>query len=428
MFEIMQLTAISIFIFSYSLILSGKVNKTLAAVIGAVLVVATGVVPSDIVLSFINWESLGLLAGMFIIVTALKLAGFFRWVGLHIAKTVDHHPVLMFFTLPLITGGLSSFLDAVTVILVMATMTIEILDGLEINPTPFIMAEIFAANIGGSATMMSDPTNVVIGTSLGYSLTDFLANTGPISYSVLVLILAALGVINRGYLKEGLMKHPIHKYRLTHKPKDAILDWRLLKVSVLAFFLAVTLLAIQEIVGISAAMAAIFAATLILAFDLRGSFGIIKKVDWSILLFFGGLFVVVGGLKNTGVLNLVATAISSVTGENLVIAITVVFLLAAVLSIFVDNVALATAFIPVIQGIAVYDGLELAPLAWALSLGVCFGGVATPFGTATNIAGLSICNRMNHPICWKSYFRTTAPLTLMVLLLADTFLILRYAL
>jgi len=428
MFETAQLAAIGIFILAFSLILSGKVNRTLAAIIGAVLVIAIGIMPSSSVVSFINWESLGLLAGMFIIVTALKLAGFFRWFGLHMAKTVDHHPILMFFTLPLITCALSSFLDAVTVILLMSIMTIEILDGLEINPVPYIIAEIFAANIGGSATMMSDPPNVIIGTSLGYSLPDFIINTGLIAYGLLVLVLVVMGITQRNYLKAGLLKHPVHKHKLTHKPKDAVLDWKLLKVSLFSFFLVVVLLIVQQLIDISVAVAAISAATIILAFDFRDSFRILKRIDWSILIFLGGVFVIVGGLKNTGILNMLAMGILGMTGGNFTVAVTMVFWLSALLSIFLDNVALATAFVPVIQGLALYGDMTLAPLAWALSLGIYLGGIATPFSTATNIAGLAVCKRMNHPISWKVYFRATLPLTILAVFLANALLILRYAL
>jgi Na+/H+ antiporter NhaD/arsenite permease-like protein len=179
--------------------------------------------------------------------------------------------------------------------------------------------------------------------------------------------------------------------------------------------------------NISVAVAAISSAAIVLTFNLRSSVRILKRIDWSMLVFFGGLFVLVGGLKNTGVLDMLAINVLHITGGNLAIAITVIFLLSAALSIFIDNVALVAAFIPIIQGLALHGGMELAPLTWALSLGVCFGGLATPFGTATNIAGLSTCSKMNHVICWRTYFRAALPLMALAVLFANAILVLRYA-
>ncbi|MFH1328366.1 MAG: SLC13 family permease [Candidatus Bathyarchaeota archaeon] len=428
MLEINQIAAIGIFIFSYALIVSGKVNRPVAAIIGAVLIVGTGIIDRNNVLSFINWESLGLLAGMFIIVVALKEAGFFRWVGLHMAKTIDHHPIIMFIALPSVTAVMSSFLDAVSVILIMATMTIEILDALEINPIPFVMAEIFAANIGGSATMMTDPPNVIIGTTLGFSFIDFIQNVAPISYATLAILFIAMFIIFRTYLNEGLRKHPVHKHKLTHDPNDAIVDWRLLKVGLIALGLVITLLVIQKMIGISVATAAIIPASIVLAFDWKGSVGVLKKVDWGILVFFGGLFVIVGGLSNTGVLNIAALGLVGLTGNNLMIAITLILWLTAILSTFIDNVALVTALVPVIAGISALADVGLQPLAWALAIGACFGGLVTPFGTATNIAGLSVCRKMNHTVIWGYFFRISLPVTIIALVSANLLLIIRYVL
>jgi Na+/H+ antiporter NhaD/arsenite permease-like protein len=432
MLEFNQTLALGIFISAYALIISNKVNKTLAAMIGAVLVVVTGVIPQNEVVQYINWECIGLLAGMFIIVAGLREAGFFRWVGLHMAKSVDHHPITMFFVLPVITACLSSFLDAVTVILIMAALTIEILDTLEIKPTPFIIAEICAANIGGSATMLSDPPNVVIGTSLGYSLTDFIINTGPISYTALTVILLVMYVIYRGFIKKGVEKHAIHKKRLTHNPNDAIKDWRLLKIGLGSLILVVILLIVHNTIHISIAASALFAAAIILAFDLKESKDILRKVDWSILGFFGGLFVIIGGLKKTGILETLAQGISGITGNNLIVAVSIILWMTAFLSILVDNVALVTTMVPVVAYMSDPEFVSLPlvrePLAWSLALGTCMGGNATPFGTASNVAGLSVSSKMKHPVSWKYFFKISFPVTVIALVVCNVLLILRYGL
>src|SRR5437870_6591058 len=170
---------IGVFIGTYALILSDKFHKPSAAVLGATLMVGTGVLTENDLFTAINWTAIGVLLGMFIIASSLREAGFFEWMGLHLAKSVDAHPVQMYILLPLMTAGMASLLDIVTVALFIVPLTVEVFEGLEVDPVPFVIAEVLAANIGGIATMVGDPTNIIVGSSLGLSFNEFLLNTAP---------------------------------------------------------------------------------------------------------------------------------------------------------------------------------------------------------------------------------------------------------
>src|SRR5881396_1984930 len=234
-----------VFAGTYALILSDRFHKPSAAILGATLMVGTGVLKSTDIIGAINWTALGVLLGMFIIASSLREAGFFEWIGLHLARSVDAHPVRMYILLPLMTAGLASLLDIVTVALFIVSLTVEVFDGLGIDPIPFVIAEVLAANVGGISTMVGDPTNVIIGSSplVNLSFNQFLFNTAPIALAILAVNSSILYLRNHGFLHRDAMKrHREHGPVKIPSPSSAVKDRGLLEVSLVSLGLAVTFL------------------------------------------------------------------------------------------------------------------------------------------------------------------------------------------
>jgi len=420
---------IGVFIGIYILILSDKFHKPSAAVLGATLMVGTGVLTESDLASAINWQALGVLLGMFIIASSLREAGFFEWVGLHLAKSVDAHPVRMYVLLPLMTAGLASLLDIVTVALFIVPLTVEVFEGLEIDPVPFVIAEVLAANVGGLATMVGDPTNIIIGSSLGLTFNQFLQNTAPIALAAIAVNGGLLYLKNRNFLHRDAMKRHRQKPVLDlRSPSEAVKDRGLLRVSLVSLVLAVSFLVVHTFLGVSAALATLLPAFLILVYESSRSNEVqhvLARIDWQIFFFFGGLFILVAALGKTGVLSMLGNEMIQLSGGNLALSVTLVLWITALVSQVVDNVPLATVFIPVIAAMANTLSVPIAPLAWALAIGTGMGGMATPIGTASNLVALNILNKPRQRLSFVRFAKRSIPLTIIDLAIANLILLLR---
>ncbi len=421
---------IGIFIGTYALILSDRFHKPSAAVLGATLMVGTGVLTLNDIFTEINWTAIAVLLGMFIIASSLREAGFFEWMGLRLAKSVDAHPVRMYILLPLMTAGMASLLDIVTVALFIVPLTVEVFDGLEIDPVPFVITEVLAANIGGVSTMVGDPTNVIIGSSpLNLSFNQFLSNTAPIALAALAANTTLLYLKNRGFLhRDALARHRSRTLPLAlKKPAEAVKDAGLLRVSLVSLGLAVAFLIVHNFLGVSAALATLMPAFLILVYESSRSKEIqhvLGRVDWEIFFFFGGLFLLVGGLAKTGILSNIGDQLVQFSGGNLALTVTLVLWVAALISQVVDNVPLVTAFIPIIIRMELTFP-NYAPIAWALAIGTGIGGMATPIGTASNMVALNILNKPKKRLSFSRFAKRTVPLTILDLAIANAILLLR---
>jgi Na+/H+ antiporter NhaD/arsenite permease-like protein len=420
---------IGVFIGTYILILSDKFHKPSAAVLGATLMVGTGVLTEADLSSAINWQALGVLLGMFIIASSLREAGFFEWMGLHLARSVDAHPIRMYALLPLMTAGLASLLDIVTVALFIVPLTVEVFEGLEIDPVPFVIAEVLAANIGGIATMVGDPTNVIIGSSFGLSFNQFLQNTAPIALATITVNGLLLYLKNRNFLhRDAMRRHRQRPILDLRNPTEAVKDRRLLNVSLVSLLLAVSFLVVHSYLGISAALATLLPAFLILVYESSRSNEVqhvLARIDWQIFFFFGGLFILVAALGKTGVLSMLGSEMIQVSGGNMALSVTLVLWVTALISQVVDNVPLATVFIPVIAAMANTPGVSIAPLAWALAVGTGIGGMATPVGTASNMVALNILNKPKQRLSFARFAKRSIPLTIIDLAIANLLLVLR---
>jgi Na+/H+ antiporter NhaD/arsenite permease-like protein len=420
---------IGVFIGTYILILSDRFHKPSAAVLGATLMVGTGVLTESDLASAINWQALGVLLGMFIIASSLREAGFFEWMGLHLARSVDAHPIRMYVLLPLMTAGMASLLDIVTVALFIVPLTVEVFEGLEIDPVPFVIAEVLAANVGGLATMVGDPTNIIIGSSLGLTFNQFLQNTAPIALAAIAVNGVLLYLKNRNFLhRDAMRRHrqkPVFDMR---SPSEAVKDRGLLRVSLVSLVLAVGFLVVHTFLGVSAALATLLPAFLILVYESSRSNEVqhvLARIDWQIFFFFGGLFILVAALGKTGVLSMLGSEMIQVSGGNLALSVSLVLWVTALISQVVDNVPLATVFLPVIAAMASTAGVPIAPLAWALAVGTGMGGMATPVGTASNLVALNILNKPRQRLSFARFAKRSIPLTIIDLAIANLILLLR---
>ncbi len=371
----------------------------------------------------INWETILFIAGMMVMVEGMANSGFFRWLCIKLARMVHFKPAPLFILFMILSAALSMFIDSITVIMFLAAVTAELARLMRLSPTPFILAEIFCANLGGSATMCGDPPNIIIGASLGYSFFDFISNTGVIALAAMVLVVPYFYFFFRKYLvPSGAGANPAS----FPNPRDAITSMRAFLVSCFIFAAAVFLLITHAQTGLTVATIglSIGLATLLAAGKQAGK--LLKRLDYATLLFFIGLFVAVSGLEYTGVLNLLAQLIQFVSGGNVYVMVAIIIWGSALASAFIDNIPFAATMIPVIRTLSSVQGVDLQTLAWALSMGTDIGGSATPIGASANVVGTSIAAKNGFPVTWRQYCKAQAPATILVLVVASVIIFVRY--
>ncbi|MDY4971839.1 MAG: SLC13 family permease [Lachnospiraceae bacterium] len=372
----------------------------------------------------INWATIIFVAGMMIMVEGMAKAGFFRWLCMRIARMVRFQVIPIFITFMLLSGILAMFIDSITVILFLAAVTIELAQLLKFDPVPMILSEIFCANLGGSATMCGDPPNIIIGTSLGYSFADFVQNTGLIAgISLIVIILYFYLVFRKELQQEAAQKQDPSAYP---EPGQIITDKRSFGISCVIFLCAVVLLVTHAQTGLTVATIGVFIAAVTLITAGKDAVSLLKKVDYKTLLFFIGLFIVVGGLEQTGVLELLAGLIEKISGGQTMIMVAIIIILSAVASAFVDNIPFAATMIPVIKTLAEMNGLDTSILAWTLAMGTDIGGSATPIGASANVVGIAVASKEGYLIGWGKYCKTMAPATIIVIAISMVMIYLRY--
>ena len=375
--------------------------------------------------SGINWQTIIFIAGMMIMVEGMAKVGFFRWLCMEIAKMVKYQVIPIFMTFMLLSFVLAMFIESITVILFLAAVTIELSQLLEFDPVPMILSEIFCANLGGSATMCGDPPNIIIGTSLGYSFTDFITNTGLMAVVSLVFVVIYFYFAFRKELKKtGANKKDHASYP---DPKEAITDKRGFIASCIIFLCAVVLLVSHAQTGLTVSTIGVAIAIVTLIVAGKDALELLKKVDYKTLLFFVGLFVVVSGLEEAGVLEILAGFIGSVSGGNIAVMIAIIIIVSAVASAFIDNIPFAATMIPVITDLASdVAGVNLTVLAWALAIGTDIGGSATPIGASANVVGIATAAREGHIIKWGKYCKYMAPATIIVVAISLAMIYVRY--
>lgn len=453
MLVLSQVFAITIFLIMFITIIVGKMHRYIPALIGAaltILVVFIIILRSPemavSVLNFkqlghlyfwfpghelieshgVNWQTIIFIGGMMVMVEGLGAVGFFRWLCLCVAKLVNYRVVPILVAFMLLSGFLSMFIDSITVLLFLASVTVELARLLKFDPVPIIIAEIFAANTGGSATMCGDPPNIIIGTAFGYTFTDFVINTAPIAWVGMLLTSVFFYFCFRKALTSSEQRNSDEALNKYPEPREAISNNRLFKINAAIFVLVVILLVTHAQTGISVASIGCIAALLTLLAATRGAAYIVRQIDWRTLLFFVGLFVCVGGLEETGVLKILAEYIGEVSGGSIMIVISIILWVSAFASAIIDNIPFAATMVPVIANLASTYGLSLSTLSWTLALGTDVGGNATPIGASANVVGTAIAEREGYPVGWGRFIKYALPPMLAVVAVSWLLLVIRY--
>jgi Na+/H+ antiporter NhaD/arsenite permease-like protein len=423
-----------LFVVTYAVIVSEKVNRAIVSLLGAGLMIMLGVLNQETAISGIDFNTLGLLIGMMVIVAITRRSGVFQFIAVWSAKVVKASPWGILLMLSVVTAIFSALLDNVTTVLLIAPVTLLICHELDLSPYPFLFAEIFSSNIGGTATLIGDPPNIMIGSAVRLTFNDFVINLAPV---VPVILLVTLGAI---YLIWGRKLHATADAReriMQFREREAITDVRLLKQSLLVLALVITGFVLAHPLKIEPATIAMFGAALLLllsnisnsaeeqADNVHHTFG---KVEWVTIFFFVGLFIAVKGIEEAGVLKILADKAISLTGGDMALTALTVLWVSAIVSAIVDNIPFVATMIPLIKSMApTFGGAEnLMPLWWSLALGACLGGNGSLVGASANLIVAGFAERSGHRIRFLPFMALAFPLMLLSIVIASVYVYLRY--
>jgi len=422
------LLALVIFAAVYIVMVLDLADRTVVVLFGALSMVGLGVLTEGEAIEAIRWEALGLIFGMFILVAALTQSGFFRWIGLHALKATKFDLLKIFIVFCGLSAFLSAFMDCITVMVFMASLTIEVCAILKAPPLPLIFAEIFSANIGGCATMVGDPPNVIVGTELNLTFIDFASHTAPIAIIAFAVNLVVFGIWYRGIFKKKDVD--VQKIIDEHKdldPFSAVTDVKQMRMALVVFTFTVTMLILHSVLDLAVAYVAILGGALVILFGRRKMDQLIEKIDWHTIVFLAGLFVMVGGLEKSGLLSTFANALVDASGNNTIILLSVLLWTVGLMAAIFDNIPLAAAMIPVIKSVSAQTGVPVETLAYTMTVGWDIGGNATPIGASTNIVGLAIAEKNGIKYSWKDYCKIGVPAVMITLAVVNVAVILLLA-
>ncbi len=428
-------TALIIFLLVYVAIVSEKFPRHWVSLLGGCFLLVFGVLTPKELLLTINWETLGLLAGMFILVSILTESGFFHRLAMAAVRKVKYRPGPLFILLILMAAVFSMFMDSITVMLFLSALTVQLCHLLRLEPVPVVIAEVCAANAGGAATLVGDPPNVILGTTLGFSFSDFAVHTGPIALLAAILILVYFYMVNRNVLKESkkwLTEYTMMEVEFNNR---RALDSRLLKIGLISFVSAILLLIfhlpLSKLLGfpINVAFAAMLPAiiALILLNDNQKKL-VILKLDGESILFFCGLFILIGGLEKVHLFENLAKVFSEFSNNNTKSLLLLLHWIPGLSSGIVDNVPLALAMSCVLKDLTVIPGMPaLSIMVWSLALGIDIGGNLTPIGASANVVAYGYLERHHGKVGWKRWLILAVPVTLLVMIVSSLLLLLKFS-
>ncbi len=420
--DVSQIVAVAVFVVVMITIMTEKLHRSLAAITGAMIVLALQVMPFAAALEPIGFNTLGVLLGMMLFVSVVKLSGVFEFLAIKCARLAKGDPWKIMLLFVLLTAVLSAFLDNVTTVLLIGPMTLTVCKLLDVNPIPFFMTEILASNIGGTATLIGDPPNIMIGSAAGYSFFDFILYYAP---AVAIILVAILGVFYALYGRKMNVDDE-HKARIMELDEHAqIKNRRLLKQSVVMTALVVVGFMAHGALGLESCIIALGAAGIIMLISGESIEEALSNVEWTTLSFFAGLFVIVGALAETGVIGMLANGLIDATGGNVFITMLVLLIGSAVISSFLDNIPFVATMLPILLAME-STGMDVTPLWWAVSLGACLGGNGTLIGASANVVLSDISKKHGHEITFAKFFKTGFPIMLLTILIAGVYLVVRF--
>lgn len=420
--DVSQIVAVAVFVVVMITIMTEKLHRSLAAITGAMIVLALHVMPFDAAMEHIDFNTLGVLLGMMLFVSVVKLSGVFEFLAIKCARLAKGDPWKIMLLFVLLTAVLSAFLDNVTTVLLIGPMTLTVCKLLDVNHIPFFMTEILASNIGGTATLIGDPPNIMIGSAAGYSFFDFILYDAP---AVAIILVAILGVFYALYGRKMNVDDE-HKARIMELDEHAqIKNRRLLKQSVVMTALVVVGFMAHGALGLESCIIALGAAGIIMLISGESIEEALSNVEWTTLSFFAGLFVIVGALAETGVIGMLANGLIDATGGNVFITMLVLLIGSAVISSFLDNIPFVATMIPILLAME-STGMDVTPLWWAVSLGACLGGNGTLIGASANVVLSDISKKHGYEITFAKFFKTGFPIMLLTILIAGVYLVVRF--
>ena len=418
-----QIISILIFVITMLAIMTERIHRTVAAIAGALLLILTGILSVESSFSYVDLNTIGVLLGMMLFVAIVKNSGIFEYIAIKTAKAAKGRPWAIMATFMLITAVLSAFLDNVTTVLLIGPMTLAITNMLKVDPIPFFMTQILSSNIGGTATLIGDPPNIMIGSAAGLSFTDFVANTGV---AVLFVMAATILCFYFIYGRKLCVTQESMEIIMNLDETKAIKDKSLLLKSVVMIVLVVLGFIFHSQLHLESCTIALTAAVVMLLIGKQDIEEIITGVEWVTILFFAGLFIVVGGLQETGVIQILATKLMEATNGHMALTLVIILWVSAIISSFLDNIPFVATLIPLILSMQ-SSGMNVEPLWWAVSLGACLGGNGTLIGASANVVLSGISTRHGHPITFASYFKVGFPMMLVSVAISTVYLLLRFA-
>ena len=427
MMETATIVAIVIFVVAYALIISEKVHRTIVGLFGAMLMILFGIIDQEVAVHHIDFNTLGLLMGMMIIVNITSETGLFNFLAIWAAQKVKAQPIALLVVLSTITMVCSALLDNVTTVLLTVPITFSITSQLKVDVMPYLISQILASNIGGTATLIGDPPNIMIGSAVGLNFMAFVENLTLISIIIFILVQFIL----IGLYHKGLHTQPELQDKIMRLPAGAqITDHALLRKCLAVIFLTITFFVLHGNLGLESATVALSGAGLLLLLTATRDEGaivkVLSKIEWPAIFFFGGLFILVGALVETGVIRMLAAEAIKATGGNVEATAILILWMSAFASAFIDNIPFVATLIPLIQNMGQMGLSNLDPMWWSLALGACLGGNGTLIGASANVVVASMSAQRGRPISFLGFMKVAFPVMVFTIIVSNIYVYIRY--
>ena len=427
MMENATIVAIVIFVVAYALIISEKVHRTIVGLFGAMLMILFGIIDQETAVHHIDFNTLGLLMGMMIIVNITSETGLFNFLAIWAAQKVKARPIALLVVLSTITMVCSALLDNVTTVLLTVPITFSITSQLKVDVMPYLISQILSSKIGGTATLIGDPPNIMIGSAVGLDFMAFVENLTLVSIIIFILVQFILIALYR----KSLHTQPELQDKIMRLPADAqITDHALLKKCLAVIFLTITFFVLHGSLGLESATVALSGAGLLLLItateDEEKIVKVLSKIEWPAIFFFGGLFILVGALVETGVIRMLAAEAIHATGGDVEATAILILWMSAIASAFIDNIPFVATLIPLIQDMGQMGLTNLDPLWWSLALGACLGGNGTLIGASANVVVASMSAQRGRPISFLGFMKVAFPVMIFTIIVSNIYVVLRY--